>query len=385
MPDDYYEVLGVQRGAGDDDIKKAYRRLAMKYHPDRSNGSSTEDEENFKKVNEAYAVLSDKEKRTVYDQYGTEGLKGQFGSNAFSFDGQGFEDLFGGFDDIFSSVFGGRTRTSRRHSGEPGENLQYDLAISLEQAARGDTVEIDVNALRHCETCHGTGAEPGTSPVTCPVCNGTGQQTISRGFLRVATTCSHCHGEGQIIEHPCQACNGRGRTPKRKSLAVTVPPGIDDGMRLKLRGEGGDGLRGGPTGDLYIQFSIEPHAIFERDGRNLHCRVPISFVDATLGANLEVPSLDGKLRIKVPEGTQSGREFRLRGKGMPGIRADQRQGDLICQVVIETPRSLNAEQKELLTKFQATLDEAPTKKHSPTHDSWFEKLKGYFNNNGDSE
>ena len=384
MPDDYYEVLGVQRGASDADIKKAYRRLAMKYHPDRSDGASTEDEENFKKVNEAYAVLSDKEKRGVYDQYGKEGLKGQFGSSAFSFDGQGFEDLFGGFDDLFSSVFGGRGRSTRRHGGEPGENLQYDLSITLEQAARGDTVEIDVNALRHCDDCQGTGAKPGTSPVICPVCEGTGQQAINRGFLRVASTCGQCRGEGQIIEQPCHACSGRGRRPKLKSLAVTVPPGIDDGMRLKLRGEGGDGMRGGPVGDLYIQFAIKPHQIFERDGRNLHCRVPISFVNATLGANLEVPSLDGKLRIKVPEGTQSGREFRLRGKGMPGIRADQLQGDLICQVFVETPRSLNAKQKELLAAFQESLDEAP-EKHSPTHDNWFEKLKSYFNNNGEAE
>ncbi len=383
MSEDFYQVLGVQRHANESDIKKAYRRLAMKYHPDRSEGKSDTDEENFKKVNEAYAVLSDKEKRAVYDQYGKEGLQGQFGSNTFSFGGRGFEDVFGGgFDDIFSSVFGGRTRSARSHGGgEPGEDLQYDLTITLEQAAQGDQVEIDVDAMRRCDTCHGSGAKPGTAPRTCPACNGTGQQFINRGFLRVASTCSHCRGTGQVIDQPCPTCHGQGRLRKHKSLSVTVPAGIDDGMRLKLRGEGSDGLRGGPAGDLYIQFSVKPHEIFERDGRNLHCRVPVSFSKAALGTDLEVPSLDGKLRIKIPEGTQSGREFRLRGKGMPSVRSHERHGDLICQVVIETPQSLTSKQKDLLKAFQESLDRKPSK-HSPTHHNWFEKLKGYFNHNG---
>lgn len=379
MADDYYDILGVQRGASEGDIKKAYRRMAMKYHPDRSEGDAAANEESFKKVNEAYAVLSDKEKRSIYDQYGQEGLQGQFGSGDFSFNGRGFEDVFGGFDDIFQSVFGGRGRSSRRRSmGEPGEDLEYELDVSLEQAAKGDSVEIEINAMRHCDTCEGTGAAPGTSWQTCPVCNGTGQQTINRGFLQVATTCSHCQGAGQVLQTPCPTCNGRGRMPKSKKLSVTVPEGIDDGMRLKLRGEGADGVRGGPVGDLYIRFTVRPHSIFMRDGRNLHCRVPISFTQAALGTELEVPSLDGKLRIKVPEGSQSGREFRLRGKGMPGIQGRERNGDLICKVMVETPVSLTTRQKELLQEFQASLAQKPSK-HNPTNHNWFEKLKGYFN------
>lgn len=379
MAEDYYDVLGVARGADDGDIKKAYRRLAMKYHPDRGEGDAADNEENFKKVNEAYAVLSDKEKRNVYDQYGKEGLQGQFGSSDFSFNGRGFEDVFGGFDDIFQSVFGGRGRSTRRRSmGEPGEDLEYELDVSLEQAASGDSVEIDVNAMRHCDDCQGSGAAPGTSRQTCPVCDGTGQQSINRGFLHVATTCGQCQGEGEIMQSPCTTCNGRARLPKSKKLSVSIPAGIDDGMRLKLRGEGADGVRGGPVGDLYIRFTVRPHAIFARDGRNLHCRVPISFTQAALGTELEVPSLDGKLRIKVPEGTQSGREFRLRGKGMPGIQGRERQGDLICQVLVETPVSLSSHQKELLNEFEQSLEEKPSK-HNPNHHSWFEKLKGYLN------
>ena len=384
MSDDFYDILGLQRGASDGDIKKAYRRLAMKYHPDRSNGKSEEDEENFKKVNEAYAVLSDKEKRAVYDQYGKEGLQGQFGQGGFSFDGNGFEDLFGNFDDIFGSVFGNRS-SRRRSAGEAGADLKYDLSISLEQAAQGDSVEIEVNALRQCEDCRGTGAKTGTSPRVCPVCNGTGQQTINRGFLSVASTCRHCHGVGHVIDEPCQTCHGQGRVPKVKRLSVDIPAGIDDGMRLRMPGAGEDGLRGGPSGDLYLEFTVKPHPIFEREGMNLHCRVPISFADAALGTSIEVPSLDSQLRLKVPEGTQSGGKFRFRGRGMPSPRdRGARRGDLLCEVVVETPQSLTAKQKQLLSEFQETLDEKPDK-HSPTNHGWFEKLKGYLNTNGNAE
>lgn len=381
MSDDYYETLGLGRDASEDEIKKAYRRLAMKYHPDRTDDHSPENEENFKNISEAYAVLSDKEKRAQYDQFGKEGLQGV--RDGFSFEGAGFEDLFGNLDDIFGSVFGGRG--SRRGSrAQAGSDLQYNLSISLEQAAFGDKVEIDVNAMRHCDDCHGSGSKDGASPQVCPGCNGSGQQAISRGFMRVASTCPRCRGEGRIITDPCQSCGGRGLSPRSKRLSVTIPAGVDDGMRLRLEREGGDGLRGGPTGDLYIEFEVRPHSFFTRDGSNLHCKVPISFADATLGSEVEVRSLDRKLRIKVPSGTQSGREFRLRGKGLPSLRSRSSYGDLICQVVVETPQDLTEKQRKLLEEFQSSLDETPHT-HSPKHHSWFENLRNFVQGNGESQ
>lgn len=381
MSDDYYDTLGIQRGASDADIKKAYRRMAMKYHPDRSDGQSAENEENFKRVNEAYAVLSDGEKRSIYDQYGKDGLKGVGGGNPF--EGRGFEDVFGNFDDLFGDIFGQRSSGRRRSSSAvAGDDLQYNLSISLEQAAFGDKTEIDVNAPRHCEACDATGSRDGAPPMTCPDCNGTGQQTINRGFLRVATTCRRCGGQGTIISDPCPVCNGRGLTPRSKRLSITIPPGVDDGMRLRLQGEGGDGLRGGPAGDLYVEFDVKPHSIFTRQERNLHCRVPISYAQAALGSEVEVPSLDSKLRIKIPAGTQTSREFRLRGKGMPSVRSGRSNGDLICQVVVETPQDLTSEQRKILEEFQSSLDEKP-QKHSPKHHSWFENIKNFVNKNGD--
>ena len=381
MSDDYYEILGVQRGASDSDIKKAYRRLAMKYHPDRSEGDKESNEENFKRVSEAYAVLSDKDRRTVYDQYGKEGLQSAGGSG-FDFQGAGFDDIFRNFDDVFGSVFGGRGQSRSR--GEPGDDLQYRMSISLEQAARGDKVEIDISAQRHCDECQGTGAKAGTRPSTCPTCQGSGQQRVRRGMFQVATNCHRCGGVGEIISDPCTSCNGRGRKPSSKKLSVSVPPGVDDGMRLRVQGEGGDGLRGGPVGDLYIVFSIKPHSIFTRDESNLHCQVPITFTQAALGGDIEVPSLDGKLRIKVPEGTQSGREFRLRGKGMPSVRQSSRMGDLLCQVVIETPQRLSDKQRELIQEFQASLDEQP-ERHSPKKYGWFDALKNFVGQSGNGD
>ena len=381
MSDDYYDILGVSRDANDSELKKAYRRLAMRYHPDRGKGDKEEREENFKRVSEAYAVLSDREKRSLYDQYGKEGLQGA-GGHGFDFGSDAFGDIFKNFDDVFGSVFGGRRGSRQRSYGEPGEDLQMAVSISLEQAARGDNVEVNVNALRHCGECQGTGAQAGSSPTTCPSCEGSGRQAINRGFLQVATTCSRCGGSGEIIQNPCKTCRGEGRLPSNKTLSVSIPPGIDDGMRLRVTGEGGDGLRGGPVGDLYIVFDIKPHQTFTRDGANLYCAVPISFTQATLGSDVEVRSLDGKFRIKIPEGTQSGREFRLRGKGMPVLRS-QRHGDLICTVVVETPRALSSKQKKLLEEFQASLDERP-QHHHPKTSGWFEELKGFFNSNGNA-
>ena len=377
MSDDYYQILGVERNASEGELKKAYRRLAMKYHPDRSEGDKASNEENFKRVSEAYAVLSDQEKRSLYDQYGKEGLQGSNGG--FDFRGGGFDDLMRNFDDMFGSVFGGRGRP--RSHGEPGDDLEYSMSITLEQAARGDKVNVDVSAQRHCDECAGTGAKAGSSPSTCGGCNGTGQTTMHRGMIHVRSTCGRCGGTGEVISDPCRSCNGRGRKPKSKTLSITVPEGVEHGMRLRLQGEGGDGLRGGPVGDLYIVFSIDPHPIFTRHEMNLHCQVPIAFTQASLGGEIEVPSLDGKLKIKVPEGTQSGREFRLRGKGMPSVRSVSRKGDLICQVIVETPQSLSEQQKDLLREFQESLDQRP-ERHSPKKHSWFDALKTFVANAG---
>ncbi|MYF27444.1 MAG: molecular chaperone DnaJ [Gammaproteobacteria bacterium] len=366
---DYYEVLGVDHGASEADVKKAYRRLAMKYHPDR-NPDDADAEERFKEASEAYEILADTEKRERYDRYGHAGVEGM---------ASGFDGFSGNFSDIFSDVFGdlfsaGRGRS--RSSVQRGGDLRYSLEITLEQAVVGDTVEIRVPSLHLCGDCDGTGATAGTSPVDCPSCGGTGQLRVSQGFMAFQQTCPRCRGVGKVIKDPCRACNGGGRVERRETLSVKVPPGIDDGDRLRLTGKGDAGMHGGPPGDLYVQFSVAEHPIFERDGRNLYCDVPLSFVDAVLGGEIDVPTLDGRVKLKVPAETQTGRLFRLRGRGCPSARGGA-TGDLLCRMVIETPVRLSEHQKELLREFKATL-EANGTTHSPKETSWFQSVKNFF-------
>ena len=368
---DYYDVLGVQRGASEADVKKAYRRLAMKYHPDRNSGEA-DAEEKFKEASEAYEVLSDPEKRERYERFGHAGVDGM--SGAAGFGAGGFSDISDIFGEVFGDIFssgGARARANRR-----GADLQYTLDISLEQAVAGDTVEIRIPTLAGCDDCDGSGAAPGTSASQCPECEGRGQVRVSQGFFSLQQTCPRCRGAGRVILDPCRGCGGRGRVERRKTLAVKVPAGVDNGDRVRLTGEGQAGAGGAPSGDLYVQMRVAEHPIFQRDGRNLYCDVPISFVDAALGGEIEVPTLDGRVKLKVPPETQTGKLFRLRGRGAPSVRGGA-DGDLLCRVVLETPVRLSDEQQDILRKFKASL-EANGSKHSPQEESWFQSVKSFF-------
>ncbi len=366
---DYYEVLGISRDASDADIKKSYRRLAMKYHPDR-NPDDADSEERFKEASEAYEVLTDSEKRQVYDQLGHAGLEGAGGMGA-GFSGSSFSDIF---SDVFGDIFGGGGRG--RGSVQRGADLRYGLELDLEQAVRGDSVEIKVPVLTNCEVCSGSGAKPGTSPTTCPDCGGAGQIRVAQGFFSLQQTCPRCRGSGQIISDPCSPCGGRGRVEKRKTLSVRIPAGVDNGDRIRLAGEGEAGFGGGPPGDLYVQMEVREHPIFVRDGANLYCEVPIGFVDAALGGELEVPTLDGRVKLKIPAETQTGKMFRLRGKGVKPVRGGS-VGDLLCRVMVETPVKLSDKQKQLLRDFRASLSDGG-EKHSPKGTSWFKGVKDFF-------
>ncbi len=365
---DYYEVLGVGRDVSDSDLKKAYRRIAMKLHPDR-NPDDASAEEKFKEANEAYEVLSDAEKRQLYDQYGHEGLDANNGAGPGG--AGGFGDIFG---DVFGDIFGGG-RGGGRGGPARGSDLRYNMALSLEQAVNGDAVEIRIPVLAACDDCDGSGAKPGTSAATCPDCNGAGQIRVSQGFFSLQQTCPRCRGRGEIIADPCNTCAGAGRVEKRKTLSVKVPPGVDVGDRIRLTGEGEAGPNGGPAGDLFVQIDVKPHPIFQRDGRNLHCEVPISFPDAALGGELDVPTLDGRVKLKVPAETQSGKVFRLRGKGVTQVRGSG-IGDLLCKVIVETPVKLTDEQRTLLQELKNSLDS--NSKHSPRGKSWFDGVKSFF-------
>ena len=368
---DYYDVLGVQRGASEADVKKAYRRLAMKYHPDR-NSDDADGEEKFKEASEAYEVLSDAEKRQRYDRFGHAGVDGMAGG-ASGFGNANFADLGDVFGEVFGDIFsGGRSRRSNRR----GADLQYTLDLTLEQAVGGDSVEIRVPTLATCDDCDGSGATPGTSPSQCPECEGRGQIRVSQGFFSLQQTCPRCHGAGRVILDPCRSCGGRGRVERRKNLSVKVPAGVDNGDRVRLSGEGEAGVNGAPPGDLYVQMRVAEHPIFQRDDRNLYCDVPLSFVDAALGGEIEVPTLDGRVKLKVPSETQTGKLFRLRGRGAPSVRGGA-AGDLLCRVVLETPVHLSDEQKDILRKFRASL-EANGSKHSPQEESWFQSVKSFF-------
>ena len=366
---DYYEVLGVGRDAGDGDLKKAYRRLAMKYHPDR-NPDDADAEEKFKEASEAYEILSDAEKRRAYDQFGHAGVDpSQGGAGGFSFEGN-FGDIFG---DVFGDIFGG----GRGGRGGParGSDLRYNMRLDLEQAVNGDTVEIRIPVLAGCEDCDGSGSAPGTSPVTCPDCQGAGQVRTSQGLFAIQQTCPRCRGQGRIITDPCRGCGGAGRKEKPKTLSVKVPAGVDTGDRIRLTGEGEAGPQGGPPGDLYVQVEVNDHPIFVREGRHLYCEVPISFPDAALGGELEVPTLDGRVKLKIPPETQTGKVFRLRGKGVTQVRGGG-IGDLLCKVVVETPVKLTDEQKKLLEQLKTSL--GGSEKHSPKESSWFDGVKDFI-------
>lgn len=366
---DYYELLGVDRNATDAEIKKAYRKQAMKHHPDRNANDKTA-EEKFKDIQKAYGILSDPQKRAAYDQYGHAGVDSSMGG------GHGFGGGFGDvFEDIFENIFSAGGRQQQRQSrGQRGSDLQVNVQLTLEEAARGKTLEITVPRHSNCTTCSGTGAKKGSKPHRCETCNGVGQVRIQQGFFSIQQTCPSCHGEGQVVTDPCPSCLGEGRVRESKKLSVKIPAGVDNGDRVRLNGEGEAGIHGGGTGDLYVQVSVKSHDIFERHENNLHCDVPISFVTAALGGTIEVPTLEGRVSLKIPSETQTGKSFRLRGKGLQSVRGHGR-GDLICKVVVETPVKLTSEQKDLLNKLQGSLDKG---KHSPRSSSWFDGVKKFF-------
>ncbi len=373
---DFYEILGVAKNASDDDIKKAYRKLAMKHHPDR-NPDSKGAEDKFKEAKEAYEMLSDPQKREAYDRYGHAGVDPNMGSGGFGgAGGPGFADAFG---DIFGDIFGNARGGGQRGGGPQvyrGADLRYNLDISLEQAAHGFDTTIRVPSWDGCDICHGSGAKPGTQPTTCPTCGGHGQVRMQQGFFSIQQTCPKCHGTGKIIPEPCTACGGAGRIKRNKTLEVKIPAGIDDGMRIRSSGNGEPGMNGGPPGDLYVEIHIKQHAVFQRDGDDLHCEIPISFAKAALGGEVEVPTLSGKASFTLPEGTQTGKTFRLRGKGIKGVRSGY-PGDLFCHVVVETPIKLTERQKDLLRELDRLTAEGGAK-HSPQSKSWKDKVKGFF-------
>jgi molecular chaperone DnaJ len=370
---DYYEVLGVERTCSEADLKTAFRKLAMQHHPDRNPGD-TECEHKFKELNEAYDVLKDGDKRAAYDRFGHAAFEqgGMGGAHGFS------ADFGSAFADIFEGIFGmpgGRGRSSGR---ERGSDLRYNMEITLEDAFEGKTAQVRIPTSVTCEACSGSGAKAGTKPKTCSTCGGMGKVRHAQGFFTLERTCPTCQGRGQVIEDPCKACGGAGRVTRERTLSVNIPPGVEDGTRIRLAGEGEAGVRGGPPGDLYIFLSLAPHAFFQRDGADLHCLVPISMVTAALGGDFEVPAIDGsKAKVKVPGGTQTGRRFRLTGKGMPVLRSKQ-TGDMYVQVSVETPQNLNKRQKELLAEF-AKLSSDETQ---PEAAGFFGRVKDFLDGLG---
>ena len=370
---DYYQVLDVPRTATEADIKKAYRRLAMKYHPDRNPGDK-DAEESFKEAKEAYEVLTDQQKRAIYDQHGHDGIDAarQGGGGGGGGGGADFGDIFG---EVFGDIFGGNRRGGRSQVFR-GADLRYELELELPQAVFGYTTEVEIPRLMECETCHGSGAAKGHSPVTCDQCQGSGQMRISQGFFQLQQPCNRCRGTGRIVRNRCDTCLGQGRVRRTRWLSVKVPAGVSTGDRIRLGGEGEAGRNGGPPGDLYIEMNVKPHEIFERDGDDLSCEVPVSFATAVLGGSVKVPTLEGDVSIKIPAETQSGRVFRLRDKGVKPVRGGDR-GDLFCRVVVETPVNLSGEQRDLLRKFDESL-RSDGRGHTPREQGFFEGVKRFF-------
>jgi molecular chaperone DnaJ len=367
---DYYEVLGVSKSADAKEIKTAYRRVAMKYHPDR-NPDAHDAEDKFKEASEAYEILSDGEKKSAYDQYGHAGVDPSMGGGFGGGGGGNFSDIFG---DVFGDIFGGGGRG--RGGPQRGSDLRYTLDISLEDAVKGTTIEIRVPTLVGCEECDGSGARKGSSPTTCGTCGGAGQVRMQQGLFQVQQTCPTCRGRGKSISDPCGKCHGQGRVEQTKTLSVKVPPGVDTGDRIRLSGEGEAGPEGGPAGDLFVQMSVKQHPIFERDGKHLYCEIPITFADAALGGELEVPTLDGRVKLKIPAETQTSKLFRLRGKGVKPVRGGS-IGDLMCRAVVETPVNLSKAQKKLFKELAQSMGDSDTS-HSPKQHSWFEGVKTFF-------
>jgi molecular chaperone DnaJ len=371
---DYYEVLGVAKNATEDEIKKSYRKLAMKHHPDR-NPDDKSAEEKFKEAKEAYEMLSDAQKRAAYDRFGHAGVDPNAGGGGGAGFNGGFAEAFG---DIFGDIFGGAAGGARggRSNAFRGADLRYNMELSLEQAANGFATDIRVPAWENCDVCGGSGAKPGTKPKACATCGGSGAVRMAQGFFSIQQTCPTCHGSGRVIANPCQNCHGDGRIKHNKVLEVSIPAGIDEGQRIRLAGKGEPGVNGGPPGDLYVEIRITPHEVFQRDGDDLHCEVPISIATAVLGSEIEVGTLKEKVTINIPEGTQSGKTFRLRGKGIKGVRSNY-PGDLYCHVRVETPVRLTEKQKKLLRDFDVSIREGGAK-HSPQAKSFVDKMKGFF-------
>jgi molecular chaperone DnaJ len=342
---DYYRILGITRDASEEEIKRAYRKIAMQYHPDRNPGNK-EAEEKFKIASEAYEVLRDSEKRNIYDRYGIEGLRGT-GFTGF----RGFEDIFSAFGDIFEDFFGFGTTYRRRSKARPGADLRYDLKISFHEAAAGKDAEIEIPKIVSCDICNGTGAKPGTYPTTCASCKGTGQVTRSQGFFTISTTCGQCRGEGKFISHPCKECRGLGRLKRNKKIQIKIPPGVDTGSKLRIRGEGEEGERGGSPGDLFVFLYVEPDEFFSRDGDDIICKIPISFTQAALGAEIEIPTLNANKKMTIPKGTENGEILRIKGEGFPKLSGHGR-GDQLIQVVVKTPKNLTKRQEEILREFE---------------------------------
>jgi len=371
---DFYDVLGVSRSANADEMKKAYRQKAKQFHPDRNPGDA-EAEKKFKELNEAYDVLKDEQSRAAYDQFGHAAFEGGGGRGHHpGFGGDFGASMSGIFDDLFGEFMGGRG--GRRSDGgrTRGQDLRYNMEIDLEEAFEGKKAQVRVPSSVACDACEGSGAEPGSKPVTCTTCSGHGKVRASQGFFTIERTCPTCHGRGQIIEKPCRVCHGAGRVEKERTLSVNIPAGVEDGTRIRLSGEGDAGMRGGPAGDLYIFLSLRPHPIFQRDGADLFCRVPISMTAAALGGEIEVPTLNGKrVKLKIPEGTQTGKQFRLKDKGMPVLNSRE-IGDLYIQTTVETPIKLSKKQKELLKEFEA----ASSNDTNPESSGFFARVKEFW-------